>query len=144
MSNYAKLVEEFGEEKIELVIDNDLHDICGAISGQALINAKEEVSDDFPELDVFPNDDEFFDTLQLTPKDAAFKAVMGDYNPHHEFVTLDGVENLKSMDENGYLQFIKDADVDIMSTYLDNVKSNSATLSDEIYQAIKEIAKEHS
>lgn len=143
MSNYAMLIEEYGEEKIDYIFENSQTEISGAISIQGLINIKEEVKDEFPELDVFENDDEFFDMLDLKPKDIAFRVHFGDYNPHHEYVTLDGYENLKSFDENGYKQFIKDSDVDIISEYLNQVRNNSAELTDEVYQAIKEIANEY-
>lgn len=143
MSTYGQLVDEFSEEKVSLVFSNNYAEIANAISIQGLIEIFTEVREDFPELEVFENDDEFFEMLDATKKDIAFKVAFGEYNPTHDYVRLDGYENLESLDEYKYSELLKGSSNDLMKEYLQKVESNQVELTDEVFEATREIAKEY-
>ncbi|WP_215388648.1 hypothetical protein [Staphylococcus aureus] len=143
MSTYGQLVDEFSEEKVSLVFSNNYAEIANAISIQGLIEIFTEVREEFPELEVFENDDEFFEMLDATKKDIAFKVAFGEYNPSHDYVRLDGYENLESLDEYKYSELLKGSSNDLMKEYLQQVESNQVELTDEVFEATREIAKEY-
>ncbi|HFE5776639.1 TPA: hypothetical protein ACF9NQ_001934 [Staphylococcus aureus] len=143
MSTYGQLVDEFSEEKVSLVFSNNYAEIANAISIQGLIEVFTEVREEFPELEVFENDDEFFEMLDATKKDIAFKVAFGEYNPTHDYVRLDGYENLESLDEYKYSELLKCSSNDLMKEYLQQVESNQVELTDEVFEATREIAKEY-
>ncbi|MDG6736466.1 hypothetical protein QCE96_07995 [Staphylococcus aureus] len=143
MSTYGQLVDEFSEEKVSLVFSNNYAEIANAISIQGLIKVFTEVREEFPELEVFENDDEFFEMLDATKKDIAFKVAFGEYNPTHDYVRLDGYENLESLDEYKYSELLKGSSNDLMKEYLQQVESNQVELTDEVFEATREIAKEY-
>ncbi|EZV56593.1 hypothetical protein [Staphylococcus aureus] len=143
MSTYGQLVDEFSEEKVSLVFSNNYAEIANAISIQGLIEVFTEVREEFPELEVFENDDEFFEMLDATKKDIAFKVAFGEYNPTHDYVRLDGYENLESLDEYKYSELLKGSSNDLMKEYLQQVESNQVELTDEVFEATREIAKEY-
>ena len=143
MSTYGQLVDEFSEEKVSLVFSNNYAEIANAISIQGLIEVFTEVREEFPELEVFENDDEFFEMLDATKKDIAFKVAFGEYNPTHDYVRLDGYENLESLDEHKYSELLKGSSNDLMKEYLQQVESNQVELTDEVFEATREIAKEY-
>ncbi|EZX75066.1 hypothetical protein [Staphylococcus aureus] len=143
MSTYGQLVDEFSEEKVSLVFSNNYAEIANAISIQGLIEVFTEVREEFPELEVFENDDEFFEMLDATKKDIAFKVAFGEYNPNHDYVRLDGYENLESLDEYKYSELLKGSSNDLMKEYLQKVESNQVELTDEVFEATREIAKEY-
>ncbi|HCX2884294.1 TPA: hypothetical protein OZI11_002513 [Staphylococcus aureus] len=143
MSTYGQLVDEFSEEKVSLVFSNNYAEIANAISIQGLIEVFTEVREEFPELEVFENDDEFFEMLDATKKDIAFKVAFGEYNPTHDYVRLDGYENLESLDEYKYSELLKGSSNDLMKVYLQQVESNQVELTDEVFEATREIAKEY-
>lgn len=143
MSTYGQLVDEFSEEKVSVVFSNNYAEIANAISIQGLIEVFTEVREEFPELEVFENDDEFFEMLDATKKDIAFKVAFGEYNPTHDYVRLDGYENLESLDEYKYSELLKGSSNDLMKEYLQQVESNQVELTDEVFEATREIAKEY-
>lgn len=89
------------------------------------------------------NDEEFFELLDCSKKDIASKAIFGEYNPHHEYVILDGYENLKSYDESRYNNLLKEYAPNITKEYLAKVTKNEVDIYDDIFDEVHEIIKEY-
>lgn len=147
MSNYEDLINEFGEEKIDTMLSNSAGEIANSISSNTLILAYEQIKDesdaDLDELDVMENDEEFFELLDATKRDIAFKVAFGDYNPHDQYVTLDGYENIKSISENEYDELLGEYSSEIIKIYFDKVSKNEVDFIEDIYEPAREILKEY-
>lgn len=89
------------------------------------------------------NDEEFFELLDCSKKDIASKAIFGEYNPYHEYVILDGYENLKSYDESRYNNLLKEYAPNITKEYLAKVTKNEVDIYDDIFDEVHEIIKEY-
>ncbi|WP_145460839.1 hypothetical protein [Staphylococcus haemolyticus] len=70
MSRYTDLVNEIGEEKLNLVFDEAKRDIAAECSFETLKEALSQVidEDELSNLDVVPNDDDFFENIDFTKK----------------------------------------------------------------------------
>lgn len=146
MGNYNDLINEFGEEKLFTMLINSTNDIGAAIDNNSLKSAYNEIRDDASDidyLDVMENDEEFFEVLNFSKKDIAFKVAMGDYNPHDRYVILDGVENIKSYSEDDYNTLLKEDADTIMRIYFEKLNNNEAEFIDDIYEPTREILLEY-
>ncbi|HDG9756996.1 TPA: hypothetical protein RQS77_002566 [Staphylococcus aureus] len=147
MSNYSNLIDEFGIEKVNLVFSNSYTEISHLLSPAKIKEAFEDLEgdweDDYSDIDVMVNDEEFFELLDCSKKDIASKAIFGEYNPHHEYVTLDGYENLVSYDESSYNNLLKEYAPNITKEYLVKVTNNEVDIYDDIFDGVKEIIKEY-
>ncbi|HBM8065470.1 TPA: hypothetical protein L0X42_002434 [Staphylococcus aureus] len=147
MSNYSNLIDEFGIEKVNLVFSNSYTEISHLLSQAKIKEAFEDLEgdweDDYSDIDVMVNDEEFFELLDCSKKDIASKAIFGEYNPHHEYVTLDGYENLVSYDESSYNNLLKEYAPNITKEYLVKVTNNEVDIYDDIFDGVKEIIKEY-
>lgn len=147
MSNYSNLIDEFGIEKVNLVFSNSYTEISHLLSQAKIKEAFEDLEgdweDDYSDIDVMVNDEEFFELLDCSKKDIASKAIFGEYNPHHEYVTLDGYENLVSYDESSYNHLLKEYAPNITKEYLVKVTNNEVDIYDDIFDGVKEIIKEY-
>lgn len=66
-------------------------------------------------LEVFENDEEFFETFFCeAPLEAVRSALYGDYNYNDEYVKFDGYNNLESLDEYKYNKLIENNIDDII------------------------------
>ncbi|TJX73986.1 hypothetical protein FAF40_01320 [Staphylococcus haemolyticus] len=144
MSRYTDLVNEIGEEKLNLVFDEANRDIASECSFEALKDALHQVIDDedLSHLDVVPNDDDFFENINFTKKDVAFSAVMGDYNPHDDYVIIDGRGNFTSYDEYKYQELIRESGGEIMRIYLPKLQNGQVEFVDGLDEAVKLVASE--
>lgn len=60
-------------------------------------------------LEVFENDEEFFETFyEESPMEAVRSALYGDYNYTDDYVKFDGYNNLESLDDYKYDRLIED------------------------------------
>lgn len=146
MSRYTDLVNEIGEEKLNLVFDEAKRDIAAECSFETLKEALSQVidEDELSNLDVVPNDEEFFDTIDFTGKEIAFAAVMGNYNPHDDYVIIDGRGNFTSYDENKYQELVREFGDEIMRIYLPKLQSGQVEFADGLDEAIRTVAREFS
>lgn len=84
---YRELLEDHGIAPDEEPTDEDwitLHNLyCQKINAEGYI---------------YPNDESFLEIF--TKEEIAFKVAYGDWNPHHEYVWLNGYGNFESGDEN--------------------------------------------
>ena len=83
-----------------------------------LNNSYCESINDFDSI-VYPNEEEFFETLNWPGLRVAQAVFYGDYNYSHDWVTFDGYGNFKS-----YHYFTTDNLVDIVSTIADYITEN--------------------
>ena len=90
MSNYTKLTDEFGIEKVNSVFNDSYNEISKLLSPSKIKEAFNDLEgdweDDYSEINVMVNDEEFFELLDCSKKDIASKAIFGEYNPYHEYV----------------------------------------------------------
>jgi len=146
MGNYTDLINEFGEEKLGIMLNNSAEEIGNAIDSNSLQSAYDEIKDDDEDLtylDVMPNDEEFFELLNATKKDVAFMVAFGEYNPHDEYVTLNGYENIVSFNESQYTMMLKDDAQMIMRKYFEKLNNNEVEFIDDIYEPTREILLEY-
>ncbi|MDG0820650.1 hypothetical protein M4L90_12045 [Staphylococcus equorum] len=146
MGNYTDLLNEFGEEKLGVMLTNSAGEIGNAIDSNSLLMAYNEIkdeNDDLNHLDVMTNDEEFFELLNASKKDIAFMVAFGEYNPHDEYVTLNGYENIVSFNESQYNMMLKDDASDIMKTYFENLNNNEVEFIEGIYEPTREILLEY-
>lgn len=144
MSRYTDLVNEIGEEKLNLVFDEANRDIAAECSFETLKDALNQVIDeeDLSPLDVVSNDDDFFENIDFTKKDVAFSAVMGDYNPHDDYVIIDGRGNFTSYDEYKYQELVREFGGEIMRIYLPKLQNGQVEFVDGLDEAVKLVASE--
>lgn len=147
MSNYTKLTDEFGIEKVNSVFNDSYNEISKLLSPSKIKEAFNDLEgdweDDYSEINVMVNDEEFFELLDCSKKDIASKAIFGEYNPYHEYVILDGYENLKSYDESRYNNLLKEYAPNITKEYLAKVTKNEVDIYDDIFDEVHEIIKEY-
>lgn len=147
MSNYTKLTDEFGIEKVNSVFNDSYNEISKLLSSSKIKEAFDDLEgdweDDYSEINVMVNDEEFFELLDCSKKDIASKAIFGEYNPHHEYVTLDGYENLISYDESRYNNLLKEYAPNITKEYLAKVTKNEIDIYDDIFDEVHEVIKEY-
>lgn len=146
MSRYTDLVNEIGEEKLNLVFDEAKRDIAAECSFETLKEALYQVIDDeeLSHLDVVPNDEEFFDTIDFTGKEIAFAAVMGNYNPHDDYVIIDGRGNFTSYNDVKYQDLVRTYGTEIIKIYLPRLQSGQVEFADGLDEAIRTVAREFS
>ena len=65
-----------------------------------------------PDDQIFENDEEFFNMFYSNDVfNAVQRAVYGEYNPMHDYVTLDGYANVQSIDKDRLDRFIDDDEI---------------------------------
>lgn len=94
------------------------------------------------EDNIYPNDEDFFNTFYSNDVFGAVqRAVYGDYNPHHDYVTFDGYANLKSFETFDLDKYISDDEIaeflneneQYIEDYLEIEESEKNEVSEEEY-----------
>ena len=77
-------------------------------------------------LDIWENDDEFFNTFfNSNPMEVARAVQFGDYNYNDEYVTFNGYGNLVSYTDYQVKELLKDYEAEIIESYNELVKNGS-------------------
>lgn len=75
-------------------------------------------------LDIWENDDEFFNTFfSGKPMEVARAVQFGDYNYNDEYVTFNGYGNLVSYTDYQVEELLKDYEVEIIESYNELVEN---------------------
>lgn len=67
---------------------------------------------------------------------------MGDYNPHDDYVIIDGRGNFTSYDEYKYQELIRESGGEIMRIYLPKLQNGQVEFVDGLDEAVKLVASE--
>lgn len=77
-------------------------------------------------LDIWENDDEFFNTFfNSNPMEVARAVQFGDYNYNDEYVTFNGYGNLVSYTDYQVKELLKDYEAEIIESYNELVENGS-------------------
>lgn len=90
----------------------------------------------FEHLEVFTNDEDFFDNYFVKPHDAVRAVYYGEYNYTDDYVKFNGYGNLESTSEYEYLEDLKGEVGDIVDAVIE--MQGRIFVSDEIEEILED------
>lgn len=122
-------------EKVKLLVGNFTEEELGK-----MVQEINEVSDYFPELRVYQNDEEFFNQMfNDNSWDAVTKTSLGEWNLNDDLVTFSNDGYLKSYSESDYRAELGTYETDILMSYLNDVlESGNGELRDKVEELLEE------
>lgn len=120
-------------QKVELLKGNFTEEELGKMVRE--INSE---SGDFPELEVFQNDEDFFNEMVTNPWEAVTKTNLGEWDLQDELVAFSNDGYLRSYSDSDYRAELKSYEGDILMSYLSLLESGNGELRDKIEELLEE------